>query len=87
MLAGADIARGVCSMPVRILLSTVSDEFRDYSNQLCRDLTRDSPSAGRWVGSASRPLHSEVAKKSVQTRLIGIMKLPLPEIADVSLVA
>ena len=32
--------RGAASMPVRIFLSTVSDEFRDYRDQLRHDLTR-----------------------------------------------
>jgi Domain of unknown function (DUF4062) len=36
----ADIARGSTFMPVRIFLSTVSDEFRDYRDQLRHDLTR-----------------------------------------------
>ena len=40
MLPTADIARGAASMPVRIFLSTVSDEFRDYRDQLRHDLTR-----------------------------------------------
>jgi hypothetical protein len=37
---GRYIARGVAPMPVRIFLSTVSDEFRDYRDQLRHDLTR-----------------------------------------------
>jgi hypothetical protein len=37
---GRYIARGAAPMPVRIFLSTVSDEFRDYRDQLRRDLTR-----------------------------------------------
>jgi Domain of unknown function (DUF4062) len=35
-----NIARGATSMPVRIFLSAVSDEFRDYRDQLRHDLTR-----------------------------------------------
>jgi hypothetical protein len=38
--AERDFARGAASMPVRIFLSTVSDEFRDYRDQLRHDLTR-----------------------------------------------
>jgi hypothetical protein len=37
---GRYIARGAAPMPVRIFLSTVSDEFRDYRDQLRHDLTR-----------------------------------------------
>jgi hypothetical protein len=37
---GRYIARGAAPMPVRIFLSTVSDEFRAYRDQLRADLTR-----------------------------------------------
>jgi hypothetical protein len=37
---GRYIAHGAAPMPVRIFLSTVSDEFRDYRDQLRHDLTR-----------------------------------------------
>jgi hypothetical protein len=34
------IARGAAFMSVRIFMSTMSDEFRDYRDQLCHDLMR-----------------------------------------------
>src|SRR5271157_5526594 len=37
---GRHFARRAYPMPVRIFLSTVSDEFRDYRDQLRHDLTR-----------------------------------------------
>jgi hypothetical protein len=35
-----DIARGAAFMSVRIFMSTMSDEFHDYRDQLCHDLMR-----------------------------------------------